>query len=336
MRAGGWVYRLLVGLVAAQLALSASALATPVGGGGSPTTDCLAVYEAPFNSPPKPNVVCVDGDPCDADGIVNGVCEIPITVCANSTSIAGCNLDGVDSITVEHAKDNGDPKFDPDFQALQTKIDNDIKPPTAMADHCTAAPSNIHIFIKGPVGKNKCQHNTKKLQVTTVSSVISGKVYTDKDKLTMTCEPSPNNGCNPQTLFSGTFDRIQKQIFNESCAVSGCHDSQSHQNNLILEVGASYTNLVNVGPFNGSAFAAGWQRVTQTSPTMGDSSTSYLYHKITGDLPDISYGVRMPHKQPANAIPPRAGRKLNSTLIDIIQLWIDAGAPQTGWVPGTD
>ena len=332
MRAAGYVCRLVGGLLAALLGLSASSWAVVVGGGGSPTTDCLAVYDAPFNAAPKSNVTCVDGDPmCDSDGVVNGICAIPVTVCANSTAIAGCTLDGVESITVQHSADNGDPKFDPDFQALQTKLNNDIQPPTTTANQCTNAPSNVHIFIKGPVGKNKCQHNSKKLAVTTMSTAIGGKVYTDKDTLKFSCVPAADTvgGCDPQTLFSGTFDRIQKQIFNESCAVSGCHDSQSHQNSLILEVGASYTNLVNVGPFNGSAFAAGWKRVTPA-----DSSTSYLYHKVTGDLPDSSYGVRMPHKQPVNA-GPKAGRKLNSTLIDVIQLWIDAGAPQTGWVPGT-
>ena len=28
--------------------------------------------------------------------------------------------------------------------------------------------------------------------------------------------------------------------------------------------------------------------------------------------------------------------KLNALLIEIIRLWIEAGAPEIGWVPGTD
>ena len=28
--------------------------------------------------------------------------------------------------------------------------------------------------------------------------------------------------------------------------------------------------------------------------------------------------------------------KLDQTLIEVVQLWIAAGAPATGWVPGTD
>ena len=44
-----------------------------------------------------------------------------------------------------------------------------------------------------------------------------------------------------------------------------------------------------------------------------------------GDLPDASYGERMPRDAP----------KLNGTLRDVIRAWIEAGAPPTGWVPGT-
>ena len=33
---------------------------------------------------------------------------------------------------------------------------------------------------------------------------------------------------------------------------------------------------------------------------------------------------------------PNSKPKLNASLINVIQLWIDAGAPPTGWVPGTD
>ena len=51
-----------------------------------------------------------------------------------------------------------------------------------------------------------------------------------------------------------------------------------------------------------------------------------MYHKLTGDLPDKLLGERMP----------RDRGKLDQFLIDIVKLWIEAGAPETGWVPGTD
>ncbi|HET9062659.1 MAG TPA: hypothetical protein VFO62_05170, partial [Candidatus Binatia bacterium] len=64
-----------------------SSEALVVGGGGSATSDCLVVFDAAVNSPvanPR-DIRCADGDPCDADGTVNGVCEFPISMCANST-----------------------------------------------------------------------------------------------------------------------------------------------------------------------------------------------------------------------------------------------------------
>ena len=96
-----------------------------VGGGGGPASDCLAVFYGIINdSALKPkNIRCTDGDSrCDADGVVNGVCAFPLTVCANSTfNSTKCTLAGVQTMTVDHAADNGDPKFDTDFQALQSR-----------------------------------------------------------------------------------------------------------------------------------------------------------------------------------------------------------------------
>jgi len=103
--------------------------------------------------------------------------------------------------------------------------------------------------------------------------------------------------------------------------LSGCHDSQTFAGNLLLESGASYGNLVGVNPSNPSAAGAGWKRVDAGVP-----ATSYILHKINGDLPNASYGERMPLGK----------AKLNKTLRDVIELWAAAGAPQVGWVPGTD
>jgi hypothetical protein len=144
--------------------------------------------------------------------------------------------------------------------------------------------------------------------------------------LKLYCEPAPLNGCNPKKLFASTFDRIQGQIFNQNCALSGCHDSQSQSGGLLLETGAAYGNLVNHAPVNAAAVAAQWLRVD--APMLGvsgDLDTSFLFHKIEGDLPNSDYGLRMPRNKP----------KLNGTLRDIIRLWIEAGAPQNVWVPGT-
>jgi hypothetical protein len=303
---------------------AAPAAALVIGGGGSSRTDCLAVLDAPANDPitrPK-RIRCTDGDPaCDADGVVNGVCEFPVAMCANSTFDPTCTLNGVQTMIVEHAADNGDPKFDPEFQALQNRLLNEIGLPTTTSDDCSN-PTNFHVAIVGPLS-GVCKKGKKQVKITTLSTLMMGRVYTDKDRLKMTCDPAPG-GCDPQLLYSGTFDRVQTQIFNQSCAVSGCHDSQSRTGNLLLETGASLTNLVNVTPNNANAAAAGWKRVTVIDASTGDPATSLLFAKLVG--PPNGFGARMPFNRP----------QLDQSLIDVIQLWIAAGAPETGWVPGTD
>jgi hypothetical protein len=187
----------------------------------------------------------------------------------------------------------------------------------------------IHVPIKGPLGNsNACGRQKKKLRLRALSSSGPNGIKEDKDTLKLYCEPpltdpddpTSNRHCDPMLLFGGTFDRIQHQVFNQNCAVSGCHDSQSQTGDLLLETGASYDNLVNHAPANFSALNAGWLRVS------GDLETSFIVHKLEGDLPDITYGERMPlHRG-----------KLHATLRDLIELWIQAGAPKDpAWVPGT-
>lgn len=309
----------------AVIATAAPSAAITIGGGGSKSTDCLLALVADANYPVgnEKQVRCVDGDPtCDTDGTVNGVCRLGVAVCANSTfNPSQCTLSGLNSVTVEHAIDTpADPKFDPDFLALQSQIDNDLNFPVLGADECTGT-VNISVRIKGPLGNNSCGRQKKKLKIRSVST----SAKEDKDTLKLYCDPAPGSGCDPQVLFGSTFDRIQKQIFDQSCAVSGCHDSSASAGNLLLETGASYTNLVNQSPDNFAAFGAGWLRVDVVPNISGSLDTSFLYRKVEGDLPDSSYGLRMPRERP----------KLNGTLRDIIEKWISAGAPQTGWVPGT-
>ena len=72
----------------------------------------------------------------------------------------------------------------------------------------------------------------------------SASVYKDTDKLKLTCDTgAASRGCDPGAcaIFAGTFDRIQRQIFNQSCALSGCHDSQTPDRRACCSrTGASY------------------------------------------------------------------------------------------------
>lgn len=295
-----------------------------VGGGGSRATDCYATFKANVNVPlSRPRRVrCVDGDPsCDADATVDGVCSFAVAICANSTSDPDCTSAGVESLFVLHSQDDGvDPEFAPDLQSLQSRIETDIEAPTATADLCTT-PATVHLRTLGPVRNNTCRQS--RTTVTLITVPHAGGTL-DRDTLRLVCVPADEaqNGCVPTTLFSGTFDRLEKQIFTQSCGVATCHDSETTAAELLLEGGAAYANLVNVTPTNGAAADLGWKRVTP-----GDAASSFLYHKITDDLGG-DLGLRMPR-------PPRR-RRLDPSLQEIIRLWIDAGAPSSGWVPGTD
>lgn len=319
---------LTIGFAAAMLiATEGVASATLFGGGGSSKKDCVAVFDAPVNKPAsKPKRIrCTDGDPtCDADATVNGVCQFPVSVCANSTFDPRCSSPGIESAVVDHAIDVDDPDFDPEFQALQTRIDNEIAPPNNTADECTLA-TNLTVRVRGPFAGNKCKKGKKTIRVDAESTFdpMTGSQLRDKDKLKMQCLPAPDM-CDPQIFFSGTFDRIQKQIFDVGCATQGCHTSEGLQGNLTLEDGSAYIALVNVDPENGVAMAAGWKRVLMLDAMTGDPDMSYLYRKITGEL-DPGMGERMPFGKPA----------LKADQVELIRLWILNGAPETGWVPGT-
>jgi hypothetical protein len=92
---------------------------------------------------------------------------------------------------------------------------------------------------------------------------------------------------------------------------------------MVLEEGSSYAAIADVTPHNPVAAGRGWKRIDAANAS---SDASFMYHKLTGDLDDKDLGERMP----------RDRGKLDQFLIDIVKLWIEAGAPQTGWVPGTD
>ncbi|MBM3262485.1 MAG: hypothetical protein FJY97_03545 [candidate division Zixibacteria bacterium] len=96
-----------------------------------------------------------------------------------------------------------------------------------------------------------------------------------------------------------TFSAIQSQVFTPQCALSGCHAGTETPN---LSAGVAYNNIVNV---------ASTQTLDYIEP--GNSTTSYLYKKLTGS------GIV------GNAMP-RGGAALSTARLDSIRAWIDRGA----------
>jgi hypothetical protein len=123
----------------------------------------------------------------------------------------------------------------------------------------------------------------------------------------------------PDVLSS--FDRIQRSILTPTCAVSGCHVSESAaaNGNLVLSPDVAYDNLVGARSTNLAAQRDGLRRVVPFHP-----DSSLLFQKtvlaLAGHGPD--YGNTMP-----------VGTKpLTQGQIDFIQQWIEAGAPRSGIV----
>jgi hypothetical protein len=121
---------------------------------------------------------------------------------------------------------------------------------------------------------------------------------------------------------NSTFDNIQSEILNTSCAVSGCHLSEQDgtfpQHGLILAAGKSYENLVNGIPENQTAKEENLKRVLPF-----DAKNSLLYQKLLFETS---------HKSNKNfgSIMPLGKDMLFEGQIEYIRRWIEAGAPKTG------
>jgi hypothetical protein len=142
----------------------------------------------------------------------------------------------------------------------------------------------------------------------------------------LTCQPEGDGTYLPTELYTGTFDRIAQTIFAPSCAIGGCHDSDSSAGELILLPNAAYSQIVGVAPTNPQASNDGLQRIFP-----GDPDLSLLYLKIDHTAEAAGYGPNMPLLDP----------QLPSEMIELVRLWIIGDvplgpAPENGWVEGTD
>ena len=104
-----------------------------------------------------------------------------------------------------------------------------------------------------------------------------------------------------------TFSQIQAQIFTPNCVKAGCHDAATASNDMVLEVGQAYGQIVNRP-------AVGNSSLDRIEP--GDPERSYLIKKLRGD-PDIT-GAQMPLDNPGS---------LTQQQMDGLVGWVLAGAP---------
>jgi hypothetical protein len=271
-----------LGLALPSPARAAVAACPPacVAGGGPASTDCFLQFGGITGTA----VTCTDGDlACDTDGVVNGVCAFPLTVCVN-TAASGCSATPLTSPPSVKAKK------DPNAPALNTALAGLPLGETA----CTAAPYLVRV---------KLDFKGLKPGVTKLAFKASAGAKSDKDKLTLICNP----GAAP------SLANVLQPVFTAKCATPTCHQTQSASGNLNMETGVTYGESVGVPSESG--LAKGLKIVDP-----GNVKGSYLVRKILAKGL-ARFDSAMPQGCPVS-VPCLTDEETAQILT-----WINAGAP---------
>jgi len=112
-----------------------------------------------------------------------------------------------------------------------------------------------------------------------------------------------------------SYGLIYTNIFQPSCALSGCHVTGNRPPNLLgTDV---YANIIDGAVVNNQAAAAGLLLVQPFSP-----DSSFLYQKMIFADSEFKFGAPMP----------LGGVTVEANKIEFLRQWIAAGAPQAGHV----
>jgi hypothetical protein len=304
-----WAALVLVGAAASAVAL------TP--GGGTSTTDCLTEFGGtPANRPEqRPREIrCVDNDPACDDNPELGICRFRVDVCLNvaDPALPECAPAELDTYLVENEQPDTNPRHDFDFQALEDRLNFLTLPVDATDQNVCSGETlmSLRLPIRPRIGGGSFRRGRKTLR----TSIFGPGGVRDDDKLRMTCAAA--EGTTPCDGVTSTFEQIQRHIFTATCAVPTCHNVAQGLHDLSLSAGEAYGNLVGVPANNPAANAAGKLRVDPGNP-----AGSFIVQKLRGELA-TDEGERMPFGL----------RRLKELNIELIEQWIAAGAPETGFV----
>ena len=114
-----------------------------------------------------------------------------------------------------------------------------------------------------------------------------------------------HNSAPPVADDVATFTRVQNEVFLQTCATAGCHDTITRQAALDLSSGQAYLQIVNIPSIQ-------FPSLMRIAPN--DPGNSYLFQKISSSSPDA--GLRMP-----------SGGILADSQINLVRDWILRGAP---------
>jgi hypothetical protein len=305
-----------MGRVSALLAaLGVAAAAASPEARAAKADECLSVITAPALAPGAKKIRCVDNDPaCDVDPTV-GVCRVEIGVCVNATDPTGrCAPRELETYEVANVQPDTDPRHVFEFMTLQDAVNSMALPADPNeTDECV---DGIEMWLPLEVKIGKKGAAYKKFKQTVHGTVFGPDSARDDDSLTIQCVPAP--GSDPCAQVASTLEQLEEQVFFPTCSRDTCHSGPQSDHSLTLLPGDAYTNLVGIMPDNLVARLAGKLRVDPGHP-----ENSFLLDKLRGELAEDE-GERMP----------RGLGKVPAKEIALVEAWIAAGAPETGFVSG--
>lgn len=338
--------------------LSVAALqAQVIGGGGPKNTDCWMTFASvPAANKPaaRPSrVECADQDvACGDANPALGYCTFDVQMAFNSTSgfpFCAPTSAPATGFRIPYSGPGNDdhPKHVDDFEPLLAFAEDQLPLSASQTDRLSGfKPVTVPLAIVTTASGPRFRASTVKLEplLCAAGLLSTGKcppgVDRDADSFKLVCtipkDPVTKAKISPCTGIASTFQQIQEHIFDRKCSNQAtCHGSTDPAHDLCLKPScggrSAYTDLVGVDPHNLLAADDGLKRVVP-----GDLSGSLLYRKIKGgsllNSPAAglsAYGFRMPYHNPTAD---RARPKLSQGEIRLIENWILAGAPQTGFI----
>jgi hypothetical protein len=304
-----------MGRVSALLAgLSLAAAAPPQPALAQKAFECLQQITSPALAPGAKKIKCVDNTACDVDPAV-GVCRVEVGVCVNVTDPTGrCAPHELDNYEVANVQPDTDARHVFEFMTLQDTVESMVIPAGADdVDQCVDA-VQMWLPLEVKIGKKGAAY--KKFKQTVHATVRGTEGARDDDSLAIQCVPAP--GSNPCAQVGSTMEHLEQHVFAPTCSRDTCHTGPQSDHTLSLLPGEAHTDLVGVMPDNLVARAAGKLRVDPGNP-----GNSFLLDKLRGTLIE-NEGERMPRGLP----------KVPAKEIALVEAWIAAGAPATGYVAG--
>jgi hypothetical protein len=299
--------------LALGLALAAAPAAPAV---AAADEECLHAFSAAaLAAGGKPRIRCTDNDAaCDADPTL-GVCQIPVGVCLNTSDPSGrCAPRELDFYAIENVQPDTEAGHDFEFQTLEDTVASMGVPVDAdELDVCVGPVAQVlHLAVR--VGKKGASFGKGKEKLH--GTVRGPEGEEDEDTLPITCLPA--KGTDACQGAVSTLDFLERRVFAPTCSRDTCHVGPQSDHTLSLLPGEAHLDLVGVQPDNVTARRAGKLRVDPGNP-----DNSFLLDKLRGTL-DPDEGERMP----------RGLAKISGREIALVEAWIAAGAPATGFVDG--